>query len=81
MSAENKLINTSEKNPVSRDLTDLLKDLAVTGKESLALCGDQEDISYSIFRDWGIQAVGKIAGKMPDLETKIGVLREMISIF
>ena len=63
------------------DFATLLGEIGVTGEEALVACGEQGDVPYTVFRDWGLSTVNKIAANMPDLASKLAILREVISMF
>ena len=47
----------------------------------MTACEGKEELSYPVYLDWGLQAIFKIASKMPDLASKVTVLREVMSMF
>jgi len=75
------LIDTREVNPFLSEFADLLQELGVTGEEAMTACEGKEELSYPVYLDWGLQAIFKIASKMPDLASKVTVLREVMSMF
>ena len=81
MLEENQLIDTGDQSVIVRDFADLLQELGVTGEEVIKAYTAQEELSHSLFREWGLQAVSKIAAKMPDLDSKVAMLREMLGMF
>ena len=63
------------------EFADLLQEIGVTGGEAMVACGGEEKHVNTIFREWGLSVVRKVAGKMPDIESKISILSEVISMF
>jgi hypothetical protein len=47
----------------------------------MVACGGEEKHVNTIFREWGLSVIRKVAGKMPDIESKISLLGEVISMF